>query len=101
MRTGGNPAIPLHPATFVLLPLAPPGVERRPRRNPAGPARVNVYLFIIHSFIVQLPRVGQEREGAPCSPVCVPALDIAVRAEPRGVDWLESSPRHEHCHRPR
>jgi hypothetical protein len=32
-----------------------------------------------------------EREGAPCSPDCVPALDIVFRAEMRSVNELESA----------
>jgi hypothetical protein len=32
-----------------------------------------------------------EREGAPLSPDCVPALDIVLRAEARSVNGLESS----------
>jgi hypothetical protein len=40
---------------------------------------------------VGCPRVGVEREGAPCSLDCVPALDIVFRAEARSVNGLESS----------
>jgi hypothetical protein len=32
-----------------------------------------------------------EREGAPLSPDCVPALDIVLRAEARSVNGLEAS----------
>jgi hypothetical protein len=40
---------------------------------------------------VGYPRVGMEREGASCSPDCVPALDIVLGAEARSVNGLESS----------
>jgi hypothetical protein len=51
-----------------LHALTPPGVERRCRRNPAGPTRVNVYLFIL--FICpSTPRGARWREAPPCDPV--------------------------------
>jgi hypothetical protein len=37
--------------------LTPPGVQRRCRRNPAGPTRVNVYLFIQHFCSHRFPPV--------------------------------------------
>jgi hypothetical protein len=43
--------------------------------------------------------VGMEREGAPLSPDCVPALDIVLRAETRSEN-VESLPNMlEHCRR--
>jgi hypothetical protein len=57
--------------------LTPPGVERRLRRHPAGPTRVNVYLFI---HLSEYPREGtrwlRRRPAIPFTPCSLPTYVV-------------------------